>query len=318
MKSNIGREIRVGALIAVGLLIIFGAFFTIGGQEGIFNKKYNLLAKFENVEGLTTGAAVRLGGVKVGSVDKIGFVPNGEGKHVVVTLSVNAESFDRIKRDSNARLGSQGLLGDRTVEITVGSPSEQMLTEGEYINTIEAAQLSDLISESGDAMTDIKITAQNAKEITWKINHGSGSMAQILNDPRLYTNLDSLLNMWSDITLRIKNGEGFLARLVNDSLLYVNLTESLGEIKTMVGNINAGQGSLGKMATEDGVYNRLDSLLTNIDNTMAKLNNGEGTAGQLMNNEDMYVKINSTMDALNSLITDLKANPKKYVKLSLF
>lgn len=318
MKAERSKELRVGAMIAVGLLVIFLAFFTIGNQEGFFAPKIELKAKFSNVEGLIEGAPVRLGGVKVGSVQRINFTPDGVDKNIIVVMSINSDSFSRIKRDSNARLGSQGLLGDRTVDITVGSPEEQRLLQGEYVNTVEAPQFGDLISRGGDALGDIKVTAQNAKEITWKINHGNGSLAQIINDPRLYTSLDSLLNMWSDITLKINKGEGFLARLVNDSSLYVNLTQSLGEIRDLTRSINAGEGTFGKMAKEDILYTHIDSLLIALQLTLDKINGGEGTAGQLVNNTNMYDKVNTTMDALNTLIVDIRQNPKKYVKLSLF
>jgi len=251
-------------------------------------------------------------------VKGIRFSPEGTDKSIIIELSVDENSFTRIRQDSNARLGSQGLLGDRTVDISVGSPQSPALRQGDFVSSIEATQFDDLISKSGDALTDIKITAQNAKEISWKINHGEGSLAQIINDPRLYTNLDSLLNMWSDITLKINSGQGFLAKLVNDPSLYNNLTASLAEMRTFLAAINAGQGSLGRVMADDNLYKRFDSLLTSVDNTMAKINSGEGTAGQFINNDDLYLKISDTMDALNQLIADIQENPKKYVKLSIF
>jgi phospholipid/cholesterol/gamma-HCH transport system substrate-binding protein len=318
MSRETGKELRVGALLAIGFLIIFGAIFIVGGQEGLFTTKFELKARFGNVEGLTVGAPVRVGGVKVGSVTDIRFSPEGAGKSIIIEMSVSENSFTRIRQDSNARLGSQGLLGDRTVDINVGSPESPQMRQGEFIASIEATQFDDLISKSGDALTDIKITAQNAKEISWKINHGEGSLAQIINDPRLYTSLDSLLNMWSEITVKINSGQGFLAKLVNDPSLYNNLTASLGEMKTLLATINAGQGSFGRLMADDGLYRRLDSLLTSVDNTMVKINNGDGTAGQLINNDDLYLKISDTMDALNELIADIRENPKKYVKLSIF
>jgi len=318
MSKETGKELRIGILLAIGFLIIFGAIFIVGGQEGIFTAKYELKVRFANVEGLTIGAPVRLGGVKVGSVRAIRFSPEGAGKSIIIQMSISENSFTRIRQDSNARLGSQGLLGDRTVDITVGSPEAPQLREGEFISSIEATQFDDLISKSGDALTDLKITAQNAKEISWKVNHGEGSLAQIINDPRLYMSLDSLLNMWADITIKINSGQGFLSMLVNDPSLYKNLTASLGEMKTFLATVNAGQGSLGRLMADDGLYRRVDSLLTSMDHTMARINSGDGTAGQIINNDDLYLKISDTMDALNELIADIQANPKKYVKLSIF
>jgi phospholipid/cholesterol/gamma-HCH transport system substrate-binding protein len=318
MDGNRGKEIRVGALIAVGFLIVFGAFFIIGGQEGLFHKKYELRARFENVEGLTVGAAVRLGGVKVGSVERVGFSSSDSDKRVVVKMLINARSFDQIRKDSMAKLGGQGLLGDRTVDISIGTPSEAAMMPGEFINTVETAQINDIISQGGDVMADLKSTARNIKEITYKINNGTGSLAQIINDPRLYTNLDSLLSLWSDITVKINSGQGVLAKLVNDPTLYNNLSTSLGEIDAFMANINDGKGSLGKLAKEDVVYNRFDSLLSTANTILTKVNSGSGTAGQALNNAGLYQRIDSTLTALNELIVDIKIHPKKYVKLSIF
>ena len=278
MNGNQGREVRVGALIAFGFLIIFGAFFVIGGQEGLFTRKYEIRARYTNVEGLTTGAAVRLGGVKVGSVEKIIFSPDGSEKQVVVTMEISASSLDKIRKNSVARIGGQGLLGDRTIDINIGSPSEPAINQGDFITSAESSQFSDLLSSGGDAMVDIKATARNLKEITYKINNGTGSMAQIINDPRLYVSLDSLLNMWADITLKINKGQGFMAKLVNDPTLYDNLATSLGEIRELAANINEGKGSLGQLATQEGVYHRLDTLLTSATQTLSKINTGNGTA----------------------------------------
>jgi phospholipid/cholesterol/gamma-HCH transport system substrate-binding protein len=307
MKTDKSREIRVGALIAIGFLIIFGAFFAIGNQQGLFTRQYEINTKFGNVEGLSVGASVRLGGVKVGTVRNIEFSPWGHDKAIIVTIAVSSSSFTRIKSDSKAKLGSQGLLGDRTIDISLGSASANALRQGEFIPSLETSQLNDIISESGDAMTDIKVTASNAKEISWKIN-----------DPRLYTNLDSLLIIWSDISDKLNKGEGSMALLVNDPALYNNLTSSLHELTTFMASINRGEGSIGKLAKQDAIYNHLDSILTSINNTLTMVNGGSGTVGQLASNPNLYEKVNSTLDALNALIVDIKQNPKKYVKISLF
>jgi phospholipid/cholesterol/gamma-HCH transport system substrate-binding protein len=318
MAGDKSKEIRVGALIALGFVIIFGAFFMIGNQQGLFTRRYEINTKFGNVEGLTVGASVRLGGVKVGTVKEIEFSPWGHDKAIIVTMAVSSSSFARIKADSRAKLGSQGLLGDRTIDITLGTLSAPTLRQGEFINSIETSQINDIISESGDVLTDVKVTAQNAKEISWKINNGDGSLAKIINDPRLYTNLDSLLIIWSDISEKLNNGQGSLALLVNDSGLYNNLTSSLKELSVFMANINKGEGSLGKLAKHDAIYNHLDSILTSINNTLTMVNGGNGTVGQLASNPNLYEKVNTTLDALNALIVDIKQNPHKYVKISLF
>lgn len=317
MDKDSGKKIRVAAIISLGLIVIFLAFFAIGNQEGMFKSKYDLKAKFVNVEGLTVGAAVRLGGVKVGNVKDINFSEDWD-KRIVVTLSIGSSNFQKIRKNSVAKLGSQGLLGDRTIDITVGEKTSDPIAKGDFIETQEAPQLNEIISEGGDAIQDLKISAHNIKEITWKINNGTGSLAQILNDPRMYTNLDSLINLWSRITLKIESGKGFLSQLMNDSALYVNLTGTLSETRELLAKINAGEGTLGKLATDKTMYNHIDSVLISIDSTLALINGGNGTVGRMVTDTTMYLKMNATIESLDNLIKDIKAHPGRYVKISLF
>lgn len=318
MKDSSSKSIRVGFLAVLGFVIIFMAFFLVGGQEGIFTSKRILKARFQNVEGLTVGAPVRLGGVKVGSVSDIGFSKDFTDKTIVVTMSISKSGFSRITKDSQARLGSKGLLGDRTVDISLGTPEAQKIKPGEFITTIEAYQINDLISESGDVLTDIKLTASDAREIAWKINRGEGTIARFINDPRMYTNLDSLLVLWTNITYKIKAGKGTLAEFINDPAVYKEFSRLTKEAADFMEAVNSGQGMLGKLATNEDFYTHTDSLLVNLNKTLDRINSGEGTLGQMATNAEMYDKMLSTIASLDSLIVDIRAHPKRYVKLSLF
>jgi phospholipid/cholesterol/gamma-HCH transport system substrate-binding protein len=318
MKDKTSKGIRVGFLAAIGFIIIFMAFFLVGGEEGIFTRTCELNARFQNVEGLTVGAPVRLGGVKVGSVSDISFSADRTDKLIVVSMSIGCNALSRISKDSKARLGSKGLLGDRTVDISMGAPGAENVKPGEFVSTLEAYQIDDLISESGDVITDIKLTASDAREIAWKINRGEGTIAQFINDPRMYTNLDSLLVLWTNITYKIRAGDGSIAEFINDPVLYEQFTRLTTEVADFMQAMNEGRGTLGRLSSESELYDHTDSLLLNLNQTLEKINSGEGTLGQMATNAELYEKLTSTIESLDSLLVDLKANPGRYVKLSLF
>lgn len=308
MSEKMMKEIKVGALIAIGFFVLFSGFFIIGDQEGLFSSKYELYARFNNIEGLTVGAPVRLGGLKVGTIGDIWFSGIADEKAITVKMLIKSSSFDRICVDSKAKLGNMGLLGDRTIEISLGSFDSEPIEPGQFI-----------VSKGGHVLEDIMELTGNAKQITDKINEGEGSLAKIINDPRLYTNLDSLLIIWSEISRKINEGEGNLAALMNDSALYNNLTKFLNGSSAFIEKVNAGEGDLGKLTNGKGdLYNRTDSALIELNITLEKINSGEGTLGQLVSNAELYEKLSSTLESLDSLIVDIRENPKRYVKLSLF
>ena len=307
MRENTKKEIRVGAMIALGLIIIFSAFFIIGGKEGIFTKRYKLYARFDNIEGLNIGAPVRLGGWKVGNIDDIRFTDDAKGEAIIVTMSIKSSSFIRIREDSKARLGSMGLLGDRTIDISLGSPSEKPLAPGSYVQAIQ-----------GDIIKTVEEIADNANKITAKINEGKGSLAQIINDPRLYTNLDSLLMIWADLSQKINSGEGNLAQIMNDSTLYRNFTLFLVKSNEFITALNSGEGSLGKFVRDDQLYDHTDSLIAALNTTLTMINNGEGTLGQLTTNQNLYNQLSTTLSSLDSLLVDIREHPKRYIKISIF
>jgi phospholipid/cholesterol/gamma-HCH transport system substrate-binding protein len=307
MKESTKKEIKVGALIAIGLIILFSAFFIIGGKEGIFSTNYALFARFDDIEGLQVGAPVRLGGVKVGNVKDINFSDIADAKAIIVKMSIRSKSFIRIREDSKAVLASMGLLGDRTVDISLGSLDKPPIAPGQFVST-----------EGEDIVKDIREIAKNAKDISGKINEGEGSLAQIINDPRLYTNLDSLLLIWAELSRKINEGEGNLAAIVNDPELYRNLNDFLAKSTGFIENIKSGEGTFGKLANDDHLYVHTDSALMALNATLEKINKGEGTLGQLMVNAELYERLSATLASLDSLLIDIKQHPKKYVKLSLF
>ena len=146
-----------------------------------------------------------------------------------------------------------------------------------------------------------------------------GSLAEVINDPRLYTNLDSLLIIWSDLSKKINEGRGNLAAVVNDSSLYQNMKKLLDTAAALLAQMNKGHGDLGRLMNSKGeLYAHTDSTLASLNRLLDRINQGEGTLGQLASDAELYKKITATLQSLDSLIIDIRENPKRYVKFSLF
>src|SRR5262245_22294259 len=120
------REVRLGLFITLTLAMLFGAVFFIGDKKTLFTSTYGVRAQFENVAGLNEGADVRVGGIHKGTVKKIELPKQPDGK-VTVLMELQSATRDVVRKDSKASIKSEGLLGDKYVEIAFGLPNAERL-----------------------------------------------------------------------------------------------------------------------------------------------------------------------------------------------
>ena len=146
-------RVRVGIFV-LGLLTLFMVFvLTIGSRSRIFERRYTLHAFFGNIGGLNVGAPVRLAGVSIGSVKFITFGKDLASKKIKVTISLDAGLQDRIREDSIASIETIGLVGDKVLELTVGSPDKQALPPGAIVASIDPPDYAKLL-QKGDQIVD--------------------------------------------------------------------------------------------------------------------------------------------------------------------
>src|SRR5712692_6996946 len=133
-------QIRIGAFILVALGAFLAIIYMLGAQARYFERKYDLVAEFSEVGGLIEGATVRLAGVQIGRVTRVE-LPSQPGGKVRVKLTITRRFADRIRRNSEARIVTQGLLGDKLVEITLGSADSPPLSPGEHLTAREPFEM---------------------------------------------------------------------------------------------------------------------------------------------------------------------------------
>jgi phospholipid/cholesterol/gamma-HCH transport system substrate-binding protein len=179
------RTFRLGLFI-VGTLVIFAAgVFFIGGTESLFRSTYHLKAQFQNVSGLINGADVRVGGIHKGTVRSI-LLPHRPDEKLTVLMDLEKATRDVIKKDSVASIKSEGLLGDKYVEISFGSQDVDKVRDGDIIDTAPPLDISDLITKTNQILDSAKDTMQNVDAISTKVNNGQGTMGALLNDKKIY------------------------------------------------------------------------------------------------------------------------------------
>lgn len=186
------RSFRLGIFVLSTLGILSVSVFLIGRQVSRFGGTYRVRSQFDNVGGLSEGADVRVGGIRKGTVRSILLPKSPDGK-ITVIVDLGKETQAIVKHDSVAAIQSEGLLGDKFVEISFGSVESELLKDGDEIESKPPFEMSDLFDKanlvldtSQGALEKIQGAADNLQLISSKINRGTGTLGKLVNDTALY------------------------------------------------------------------------------------------------------------------------------------
>jgi phospholipid/cholesterol/gamma-HCH transport system substrate-binding protein len=342
-RSLAWAQLRVGLLAIAGLVLAAVFIFMVGGQAGFSWQQYHLKTKFADVQGLKSGAVVRVAGVEVGTVKSIEFV----GSDVEVVMSVSKAMRERITTDSRVSIGSLSLLGAPVLDISpsaTGTPIEDWgyvrsrRPYGQLNEVAEAAtrgleQATSLLRDvragkgmigklfTDDALyNDLASFISSAEEVVAALNRAEGTIGKLIQDPEVYEAIRRTTADLSTMTARINAGEGPLGRLLRDDALGQSLSTTARNVEELTGKISRGEGTAGKLVNDPALYDRLNGLSEKLDQLAARLNAGEGTAGKLLQDQQLYENMNDAVSDVRLLIADIRREPKKYlnIKVSLF
>jgi phospholipid/cholesterol/gamma-HCH transport system substrate-binding protein len=290
-KRETAVKFRVGIFVLVALATFLGLVYALGARARLFEARYTIHADFTEVGGLVEGATVRLAGVQIGRVAAVTLPPQPGGK-VRVDLTIARRFSDRIRKNSVARIETQGLLGDRIVEITVGDPSAPALAPGEVLASRDPADFGRVIAagaetarvEKGQGAAGVLISPEgtaSAKRFVAAMDRISAMVEQperepgllpgLLFDPKYKAVLDDLRAVAHNLRLvsdRVAGGKGTLGSLVADSGDDGSLSLTMQDLRTAVANlksisekINDGEGTVGLLIADPTIYERLATIL---------------------------------------------------------
>src|SRR5258708_23813392 len=187
---------RRGGFIIATLAILALGIFIIGSKQYLFTSTYRLKAQFATVVGLDEGAEVRVGGVHSGSVRGIE-LPNKPTDKITVLMDLQRSTHDIIKQDSIGAIETEGLLGNEYISIFFGSAQALNVKDDDTIASQPPLIIADLIKKadgildsSQEALDNVTVAAANLSSISGKINQGQGTIGSLVNDKKIYTQLD--------------------------------------------------------------------------------------------------------------------------------
>jgi phospholipid/cholesterol/gamma-HCH transport system substrate-binding protein len=179
------KAFRLGLFIVSTASMLAVAAFLIGERQFLFARTYPVKSAFTSVAGLIAGAEVRIGGVQEGMVKSIQLPPQPEGP-IIVVMYLQQSTRNIIRSDSIASIGTEGLLGNKFVEISFGSEDASPIAPWDTIAGAPAVDVSDLVKKANDTMTDVQGSAAHLNAISAKIDQGQGTIGALVNDRAVF------------------------------------------------------------------------------------------------------------------------------------
>jgi phospholipid/cholesterol/gamma-HCH transport system substrate-binding protein len=311
------------------------------------------------VSGLTNGAPVRVDGVEVGNVEIIRLLPRTPGKpleknkNIEVVMRVDRRFEKDILTDSAASLVTEGLLGNRYVNITRGFTGTPLSDKG-VIPGAEEKAMKEVVERSAEVLGNLNALSDEIRELIQGVKEGKGSLGKLLTDEQAYNHLNGILAKSEAMVTNVQAGQGTLGKLIASDEMYSKVDKGLDNVNVILtdvraqkgtigkllydpslydqakqaltnGNatlddVRAGKGTLGKLVTDDTLYNKMRDTSSNLATATAKLNENTNTAGKIFSDPKLYDNLTQLTGDMRLLISDFRANPKKFlhIKVTLF
>lgn len=257
-EKETALRLRVGFLVLLGLVLFVAFVLAIGGQSRLFQERYTLKAAFSDVGGIVIGAPVRLAGVTVGTVSGMSFGTDPTQKKIVLDLGLDTGVQDRIREDSLASIGTIGLVGDKVLEITVGSPEKKILPAGSFLQAVDPVDYSKFLVK-GDQILD------NVVKMTASLDQLLGGLGDGKATEEVAGSLKSLRRTLS----QVEQGKGLLHELIYDERakrLVDDLNQASASLKKIISAVEEGDGLLHAL-----IYGKEDPILGRFSKTVASL-----------------------------------------------
>ncbi len=293
MKKFWNKEVKIGLSAVVCLIILFAGIQFLKGINVVQPINYYTIT-FNNIDELMVSSPVTINGYKVGVVHDIKYDYKSNNR---VFVMVNLDKELRIARDSKISL-SKGLMGGATIIIDNNPYVSEFYQSGD---TIEGVAGNDLLGSVAGMMPEI-----NA--LMTKLDSILGGVQRLVNDPALLNSVQRL----DGITANLEGATGQLnAMMRNDVPSIMNNVASITE------NVDSLTTTLNRMPIE-ATINDINMLVSNIKEATAGLNTTDNTAGLILNDTQLYEKLNDAVSSLDSLLVDIRLNPKRYINIKVF
>ncbi|HAJ99985.1 MAG TPA: hypothetical protein DCM62_08175 [Bacteroidales bacterium] len=311
------REVKIGFVVLAALfLFIWGLNFLKGRQ--LFSRQLYFYSVYTHIDDLMATNPVTVNGVVIGQVQKIFFHPDGSGRIVVRSL---VQQKIPIPANSIARLASASLMGTREIQIILGDSNAE-IAHGDTLSSEITASFSQEVSEQ---LMPIRLQAET---LLAQIDSMVSAINNIFNEQTQKSILASI----ESLRITVANIEKTTAT-ANTALdvQFKQLSQILVNAQSITANLQAHNQTIGSIlhdlsqtsnnlaAIQIGeTMDKVNASMTEFNDIVSKINRGEGTIGLLIHDEALYRNLESSAKQLDSLLLDIRQNPRRYINVSVF
>lgn len=288
-------ELLVGLLLLAALVVGLGG--TIWIARGGLSKGYPMHASFPWGAGLKQGQAVLLAGVQVGFIDKVRLIPDGT---IAVTMQIQDEH--RVPEGTTAAIEPNGIFGDQLIALTPERGRDRYLPIGDTIPVGEGTPSTSEILSKGDSI------AANVLALTTETRSQFVADSGLRDVRRTVTDVTKLVAQLSQV-VAAQSAE--LTR-TQEQLRKTLASVDSAKVDSTTKNLQATSASLEALTRELRVTNQ------EVQGLVTKINTGNGTVGKLMNDPALYARLDTLLLRTDSLVTEFKKNPRKFINLKIF
>ncbi|MCZ2460336.1 MAG: MlaD family protein [Chitinophagales bacterium] len=260
MSKKLSSNIKLGIFVLSGLVFLILLLYMIGKNQNIFGSSFELKAEFRNVQGLRAGDNIRYSGIQAGTVKKINML-NDTTIEVVMLIDQKMKKY--IRKTAVASIGTDGLMGNKLVNITPAEAYGEPVSDGDMIRSGKAFDIGEMLQTLSNTNDDVAEIASQLKKTVERINNSTAAW-KILNDESLPQNIRSsveqvrsatgkaneMVSTLNELIADVKSGKGSLGAILTDSSLVKNLNEAILKIRSVGEDADSLSAELSRMTQQ--------------------------------------------------------------------
>ncbi len=303
---KISNEVKVGIAFTLTIAGFFWGMNFLKGTD-LFSTSNKYYVVYDDVNGIVKSNPVIMNGFKIGQVDKIIYAEDKSGR-LIVTLRVDDNVF--IPKSSNAVIVSSDLLGSKAIELEMSEDKTPAKNGDTLVGNVQSG------------LTDqIKPLKSKAEGLVTSLDSLSFALTQLINERsrsslnNIFANLE---HTTEGLDKMVNNSNSKLnSMLANIDGVAGNLNNKQSDINGILKNVNSLSDSLSRLQLNLTIE-KLNKTIAELNSVLGKIDNSQGSLGKLVNDDSLYNNLNSVSANLDKLLIDLKANPGRYVNISVF